>query len=85
MAKIIVTTEVKESQKFGHTHKGIEGVDSFIGGFLFSSKYCPECGEYLQEPRSLTFKECSNCGERLLPLDVYRYKFCPGCGEKFED
>lgn len=82
MARIIVETKVEECHKFEHTHKW---KNSLLKGILLASKYCPECGEYLRENRSVITRKCSSCGEHLLPHDLYEYKFCPGCGAKFED
>ena len=81
MAKIITETKIEKCQKWEHSHKELQG---FLKGILSGSDYCPICGEYLKEDRSVTTCKCSACGKLILS-NLLKYKFCSDCGVKFED
>lgn len=78
MAKIIVTKAIVNVHK-EHNHEGTEGL---VRGLLFRSKYCPLCGESLQEKREVGTSRCSVCGQLLL-VEFLKYHFCPECGAEF--
>lgn len=80
-AKVVAKTKETEVHK-DHKEHGV--FDSYLRGYLFDCKYCPECGEYLLEPGSTTSYSCSNCGEPLYGYGYYKHKYCPNCGAKFE-
>ncbi len=78
-AKIVVITRASKTHKLDH---GCFKDNPFLKGLYQFSKFCPRCGENVEEDGSLTFSVCSSCGQGVAPLEEIKY--CSNCGDKFE-